>query len=80
MEKIYILLSLCRGKLIIDYTMIFSKIIRILDSNWCLGMRYSKLARYMPAIKVAAVAVAIATAKTAALAGGDPLPPTRSAF
>jgi len=43
-------------------------------------MRYSKLVRYMPAIKVAATAVAIATVKTIALAGGDPLPPTRSAF
>lgn len=43
-------------------------------------MKYSKLARYIPAIKVATVAVAIATAKTVALAGGDPLPPTRSAY
>lgn len=43
-------------------------------------MKYSKLARYMPAIKVAAVAVAVTTAKTVALATGDPLPPTRSAF
>ncbi|MCS7111725.1 MAG: hypothetical protein N3E36_07330 [Sulfolobales archaeon] len=41
---------------------------------------YSKLARYMPAIKIAAAAVAIATAKTVAFAGGNPLPPTRSAF
>ena len=43
-------------------------------------MKYSKLIRYMPAIKVAATAVAIATVKTIALAGGDPLPPTRSAY
>jgi len=34
----------------------------------------------MPVIKVAATAVAIATVKTIALAGGDPLPPTRSAY
>jgi len=34
----------------------------------------------MPVIKVAATAVAIATVKTIALAGGDPLPPSRSAY
>jgi hypothetical protein len=43
-------------------------------------MKYSKLVRYMPVIKVAATAVAIATVKTIALAGGDPLPPSRSAY